>query len=455
MEPWEAQRVAAWDSNERPFILAGVEVLDPQSGTTEPRDLLVRDSRVHFTTRGDRPEGVLIFELPGRIAAPGFVDIHVHLREPGFEDSETIASGAAAAARGGFVAVASMANTRPPIDDPQSVRFVLERAREAGMARVFPIAAVSRNLEGKELTEMFDLASAGAVAFSDDGMTIMDANLMRRALEYAGMLDKPIVTHAEDMNLKRDGLAHEGYMATKLGLRPIPRATEEVIVARDIRLVEHTGGRMHVAHVSCASSVEMIRDARARGLRVSGEVTPHHLVFTDERLAGYDPNFKMAPPLREEEDRAALVEALKDGTLAAVATDHAPHHEIAKDVTFDDAPNGVIGTETAFAALHTRLVMTGEIDLPTLVRAMSVGPASVLDLEHGVIRDGGPADLTLLDLEATWTVSKADFVSRSKNCPWIGETLTGLPVAAVSAGRMIYHHPSVTPQGSPEAMARS
>ncbi len=312
------------------------------------------------------------------------------------------------------------------------------------------MAAVSRGLEGRELTEMFDLAEAGAVAFSDDGQTIMNANLMRRALEYAGMLGKVIVTHAEDVDLKGQGVAHEGYMATKLGLRPVPRATEEVIVARDIRLVELTGGRLHVAHVSCASTVVMIREAQARGLRVTGEASPHHLVFTDEVLQDYDSNFKMAPPLREEEDRQALIEGIKDGVLAAVATDHAPHTEISKDVEFDAAPNGVVGVETAFAALHTGLVLTGLMDLSTLVRAMSLGPASVLDLEHGPIRDENPADFTLLDLEATWEVKRGDFVGKSFNSPWLGRTLTGLPVVTVAGGRVLYHHPSVSPKGASE-----
>jgi dihydroorotase len=324
------------------------------------------------------------------------------------------------------------------------VRFVLERARQAGMSRVYPMAAVSHALEGKQLTEMFDLAEAGAVAFSDDGKSIMDANLMRRALQYAAMLGKPIVTHAEDLNLKGDGVAHEGFMATKLGLRPVPRATEEVIVARDIRLVELAGGRLHVAHVSCGTSVEMIREARRRGLPVTGEVTPHHLLLTDAALQTYDPSFKMAPPLREDLDREALLAGLKDGTIQAVATDHAPHTEIAKDAAFDEAPNGVIGVETAFAALHTALVTTGKLDLARLVHAMSLGPAQVLDLEHGPVRDGGTADLTVLDLDATWDVKKEDFVGKSTNCPWLGATLTGLPVMTVAAGRVLYHHPSVT-----------
>lgn len=443
MERWETMRMTTWDSGRRPLVLCGLRVLDPETGKETRPEVLIEDGTVRFTAAGDHPDGALIFELPGRVLVPGLIDIHVHLREPGDEDAETIASGTAAAARGGFVAVASMANTQPPIDDPQSVRFVLERARQAGMSRVYPMAGVSRGLEGTKLTEMFDLAEAGAVAFSDDGHSIMDANLMRRALEYAGMLDKVIVTHAEDLNLKGDGVAHEGFMATKLGLRPVPRATEEVIVARDIRLVQDTGGRLHVAHVSCGSSVEILRQAQAQGLRVTGEVTPHHLLLDDTMLGTYNPNFKMAPPLRERMDCEALLEGIRSGVIQAVATDHAPHTEIAKDAAFDDAPNGVVGVETAFAALHTGLVLTGKLELSRLVHAMSLGPARILDLPHGPVTDGGPADLTVLDLEATWEVGEDDFVGKSSNCPWLGATLTGLPVLTVSGGRVLYHHPSV------------
>jgi dihydroorotase len=450
MERWEAMRMTSWDSSRRPLLFTGLEVLDPETGSRTRQELLVKDGTVHFAAAGDHPDDVLVFELPDRVAVPGLIDPHVHLREPGYEDAETIASGTAAAARGGFVAVASMANTQPPIDDPQSVRFVLERARQAGMSRVYPMAAVSWGLEGKRLTEMFDLADAGAVAFSDDGMSIMNANLMRRALEYAGMLDLPIVTHAEDLHLKGDGVAHEGYMATKLGLRPVPRATEEVIVGRDIRLVELTGGRLHVAHVSCGSSVDMIRQAQARGLRVSGEVSPHHLLLSDRVLETYDSNYKMAPPLREQEDCDTLLQGLVEGVIAAVATDHAPHTEILKDAAFDEAPNGVVGVETSFPALYTGLVKPGKLDLARLVHAMSLGPAKILDLAHGPLRDGGPADITVLDLEATWTVKKEDFVSKSANCPWLGETLEGLPVITVCAGRVLYHHPSVTAKNTVE-----
>ena len=437
----------------RALLFRGGDHLDLESGQIERRDLLVRDGRVHIVWGGDVPDDALVFDITGKTVLPGLVDIHVHLREPGGEEHETIASGAAAAARGGFTKIVSMANTDPVIDDPQSVRYVVERARTAEKTRVYPIAAVSMGLEGKRLTEMFDLAEAGAVGFSDDGRTIMNAELMRRALEYAGMLGKVIVTHAEDTDLKGSGVAHEGFMATKLGLRPVPRAVEEVIVARDIQLVELTGGKIHVAHVSCASTVDMIRDAQRRGLKVTGEVTPHHLVFTDENLAGYDTNFKMAPPLREKEDREALLEGLRDGTLAAVATDHAPHNEIVKDVEFDAAPNGVVGCETAFAALYTTLVKPGAIDLRTLVRRMSTGPASVLGIEHGEAADGGPADLTVVDLERAWTVRAEDFVGKSANSPWIGEELFGAPVLTVVEGAVV-HAEDLAPASARDATGK-
>lgn len=453
MERWEAMRMTGWDSDRRPLLFTGIEVLDPDTGRQAKQDILIKSGVVHFVTAGDHPDDALVFEMPGRIAVPGMIDIHVHLREPGNEDAETIASGTAAAARGGFVGVASMANTDPPIDDPQSVRFVLERARQAGLSRVYPMAAVSRGLEGERLTEMFDLAEAGAVAFSDDGMSIMDANLMRRALEYAGMLDKVIVSHAEDLHLKGKGVAHEGFMATKLGLSPVPRATEEVMVARDIRLVELTGGRLHVAHVSCGTSVDMIRDAQSRGLRVTAEVTPHHLLLDDRVLETYDPNCKMAPPLREKKDCEALLRGIEEGTIQAVATDHAPHTDILKDAAFDDAPNGVVGCETAFGALYTGLVKPGKLSLARLVHAMSLGPAEILGIPCEALRDGGDADFTMIDLNATWTVKADEFVGKSTNCPWIGETLEGIPVMTVAGGKVLYHHPSVTAKNPTEAVA--
>ena len=274
-------------------------------------------------------------------------------------------------------------------------------------------------------------------------MTIMNAGFMRRALEYAAMLDKVIVVHAEDCHLKGTGVAHEGYMATKLGLRPIPRATEEVIVARDICLAELTGARVHFAHVSCSGTVEMIREAQRRGLKVTGEVTPHHLLFTDRDLATYDTHFRMAPPLREDSDREALLQGLKDGVLMAVATDHAPHNEILKEVEFDAAPNGVVGMETAFAALYTGLVEPGLLDLHTLVHRMSLGPAGVLSIDHPGLRDGGPADITVIDLDKTWKVAVKDFVGRSANSPWLGQTLKGIPVMTLSQGRLVYSDPDL------------
>jgi dihydroorotase len=443
MERWEAMRVTEWDSSRRVLVLTGVHVLNPETGKKTRQDVMLKDGHVKLIAAGDHPDDAMLFDLSGKIVVPGLVDMHVHLREPGDEDAETIASGTAAAARGGFVAVASMANTKPPIDDPQSVRFVLERARQAGMCRVYPMAAVSQGLEGKQLTEMFDLAEAGAIGFSDDGKTIMDANLMRRALQYASMLNKVIVVHAEDLHLKAEGVAHEGYMATKLGLKPIPRAAEEVIVARDIRLVELAQGRLHVAHVSCGTSVAMIQEAQQRGLRVTGEVTPHHLLLNDTALETYDPRYKMAPPLREESDCETLLQGIKSGVIQAIATDHAPHTEIDKDAAFDEAPNGVVGVETAFAALYTGLVKPGKLELARLVYAMSLGPARVLDLEHGPVREGGAADLTVLDLDATWTVRAEEFVGRSANSPWLGQTLQGLPIMTVAGGRVLYHHPAV------------
>ena len=424
--------------NKQPMLFRNTQVLDLDSGSLTPSALLVKDGVLHLTTEGDAPGEAKVYDAQGAVAVPGLLDIHVHLREPGDEDSETIASGTAAAAKGGFTAVASMANTSPPIDDPQSVRYVLERAREAGNTRVYPIAAVSRGLKGDALTEMFDLADAGAVAFSDDGLTIMDAGFMRRALEYSAMLDKPIVVHAEDCNLKGKGNVHEGFMSTKLGLRPVPRAAEEVIVSRDIRLAKLTGARLHIAHVSCAGTVAMIREAQSQGMRVTGEVTPHHLIFTDQDLATYDTNFKMAPPLREGSDREALIQGLKEGVIQAVATDHAPHTDILKEVEFDAAPNGVVGVETAFASLYTGLVKPGHLDLHTLIHRMTTGPAQVMDLDSHPVADGGKADFTLLDLDTEWQVTLESFVGKSANSPWLNSTLAGRAAATVCDGDLVF-----------------
>jgi dihydroorotase len=373
------------------------------------------------------------------------IDIHVHLREPGQEHKETIATGTLSAVAGGFTAVACMPNTEPVNDHASVTEFIVKRAAEARLARVYPIGAVSVGSKGEALTEIGDLHAAGCVAISDDGRPVQTALLMRRALEYASMFDIPVIDHCEDPSLKGDGVAHEGAVASLLGLRGIPGVAESVMVERDIALSELTGGRVHVAHMSARQSLRAVRDGKARGIAVTAEVTPHHFVLTDEALTeggGYNTSFKMNPPLREEADRAAMVEGLRDGSIDAIATDHAPHHPDEKALEFDNAPFGIVGLETAVPLCLDRLVHAGVIGLERFVDLLSAGPARVLRLPGGTLTDGGPADLTILAPDATVTVDAASLKSKSRNTPFDGWTLKGAVAATIVAGRVAHvnHH---------------
>jgi dihydroorotase len=369
--------------------------------------------------------------------APGLIDIHVHLREPGQEYKETVRTGTLAAAAGGFTAVACMANTQPVNDTRAVTDYILAQARAQSVVRVYPIGAVSRRLEGKELADLGELAEAGCVAYSDDGRPVMDSALFRRALEYAQAFGKPIVSHAEDLHLSEGGVMHEGFVSTDLGLRGIPAAAEEIMVARDIALAELTGHRVHIAHVSTAAAVRLLRDAKARGVPVTGEVTPHHLVLTEETLRSYDPNAKMAPPLRGKRDVEACREALADGTLDAVATDHAPHALADKEVELDQAANGIVGLETAVPLCLTHLVRQRVLDLPTLIARLTVGPARVLDLPGGSLTSGAPGDVTILELDREHTVDPTRFHSRGRNTPFGGWPCVGGPWMTIVGGRVV------------------
>jgi dihydroorotase len=360
--------------------------------------------------------------------------MHVHLREPGFEYKETIASGTRAAAAGGFTAVACMANTFPVNDNRAVTDYILARAKVEGVVRVYPIGAVTRNLEGEQLAELAEQAEAGCVAFSDDGKCVMNAELYRRAMEYALPFGVPVISHAEDCHLGHRGAMHEGRVSTELGLAGQPAAAEDVMVARDIILAELTGAHLHVAHISTAGAVRLVRDARARGVRVTAEVTPHHLLLTDEVVRSYDSNFKMAPPLRGKRDVEACLEALLDGTIDCVATDHAPHALSEKEGEFAEAANGIVGLETAVPLLLDRLVRPGVLDLPTLVTRLSTGPARLLNLPGGSLAPGAAADVTILDLERAWTVDPAAFRSRARNTPFAGATGTGAPWMTLVGG---------------------
>ena len=425
-----------------PLLIRGGRVVDPSQGLDGPRDLLLEDGKVaRLEERIDpkRARGAEVLDASGLVVAPGFIDLHVHLREPGQEYKETVASGTRAAAAGGFTAVACMPNTVPVHDNPSVTEHILSEARRAGWARVYPIGAVSKGSAGEELAEMGEMAAAGAVAFSDDGKPVASGELMRRALLYAAHFGAPVVQHAEDLALSADGVMHEGEWSTRLGLAGIPGAAEDVMVARDLLLLAETGGRYHVAHLSTAASLDLVRAAKARGLPVTCEVTPHHLLLTDRAVAdtGFDTNTKMKPPLRAEADRAALLAGLADGTIDAIASDHAPHHRDEKDVEFSAAPFGIVGLETTVSLCLDKLVRVGVIGLGRLVELLSTGPARAFGLPGGTLVPGSPADVTLLDLERAVTVDPTTFRSKSRNTPFGGWELRGAPAGTILGGRRV------------------
>ena len=419
-------------------LVRGGRILDPATGRDEPGDLLAEDGRIAAVGSGLDARGAEVVDAEGAWIAPGFIDLHAHLREPGQEYKEDIASGGRSAVAGGFSAVACMANTHPVNDDPAMTDFILDRARQDSPARVYPIAAATRGLEGRVMTEMAALVEAGAVAFSDDGRTIMDSGVMRRVLQYSRMVDVPVIVHCEDRTLVAGGVVNEGPVSTRLGLPGNPAIAEEVHVARDIMLAELTGARLHVAHVSTAGGVESIRRARERGLNVTAEATPHHLTLTDEAAQGYDTNTKVAPPLRSAADVAACRAALADGTLDVIATDHAPHAQHEKDQEFTLAPPGMIGFETA-AAVCLDLVRSGELTPLDLMRRLSTNAARILRKPGGSLAVGEPADVVVLDPERRWTYDPAKGHSKSRNSPWAGWTLTGRAMATLVDGRLVYH----------------
>ena len=372
------------------------------------------------------------------LVAPAFVDPHVHLRTPGREDEETLRSGTEAAAAGGYCAIIAMPNTEPVVDSAAVLGALVERAREEAVVPTGFMAAISKGQRGEELSEMAELAESGAAAFTDDGRPVVSAGVMRRALQYSSLAGRPLALHCEEPELSRGGHAHEGEVAAELGLGPYPSAAESLMVERDLALAQTEGRPLHLMHLSARESVDALRRAQANGVRATGEVTPHHLCLTEEAVRSLDPNVKMNPPLRAEEDRRALLEALRDGTIAAVATDHAPHARHEKDVPFEEAPFGVTGLETAFAALYTRLVMAGELSLETLLERMSAGAARALGLPEPRIEVGARANLVVLDLDAEWQVTEAGFRSLSANSWLLGETLRGHVVRTIADGREVF-----------------
>jgi len=407
------------------LVIRGGRVIDPSQGIDRIDDVLVRDGHVVAVGRtGAQPVGRVddTIDASGLVVSPGLVDMHVHLREPGREETS----------------VACIPNTEPPIDTQAAVEFIHQKAARADTCNVFVVACASRNREGKELAEIGQLVEAGAVAFSDDGSPVYDAELMRRIFEYCRMFDKPFLAHEEVLELTAGGVMHEGLVSLVLGLKGMPAAGEEVMIGRDIALAEVTGGRLHVMHVSTAGGVALIRAAKARGLAVTAEACPHHFTLTDESLRGFDSNFKMSPPLRTAADVEAIIEGLVDGTIDCIATDHAPHALEKKMLELDRAPFGIVGLETAVGLAVTRLVEPGRIGWPRLVQAMSTRPAEILGLNRGTLRPGAVADITLIDPDLAWRVDAKAFLSKSGNSPFHGWTLQGRAVATIVGGRVKY-----------------
>jgi dihydroorotase len=418
--------------------LVGGRIIDPAAGRDEIGDVLIQDDRLieHVTQNGET-----VIDVSGYVVAPGFVDLHCHLREPGFEDAETIATGTRAAAAGGFTTVCALADTKPSIDTGSDVESLLTQARRDAVVRVLPLGTTTKQREGRELSEMVDMADAGAVAFSDDGRAVRSASLMRHALEYSLLVDRPISSHPQDHDLADGGVMHEGPLATVLGLKGIPREAEEIAVARDLALASLTGGRLHLAHLSTAGAVEQIRRAKAKGVRVTAEVAPHNLVLSERALTvrPYDTNARTDPPLRSADDARVLLEGLLDGTIDCIASDHSPRRWIDKACEFDQALPGISGLETAFGLLM-RLVHSGALGLPELIAALSQRPAAAWGLPYGTLAAGKAADVVVLDPDQAWVVDPERFLSKGKNSPLGGQTLRGTVVLTIAQGNIAYRN---------------
>lgn len=421
-------------------LLKGATLIDPVSGHDGAMDLSIADGVIQQLGPNLSVSRAQVVDLRGKVVAPGFIDMHVHLREPGFEHKETIRTGVAAAAAGGFTAVCCMPNTNPAIDDESVIRFIQLKAGIAlnGLVDVYPVGAVTVGRKGEQLAPLAELAAAGAVAFSDDGEPVQSAEMVRRALEYCGMFGRPLIQHAQDLPLTKGGVMHEGFTATELGLPGMPGIAEEVMVARDIRIVEFTGGRYHVAHISTAGTLDLIRAAKARGLNVSCEVTPHHFTLTDEAVRAYDTNTKMNPPLRTRDDVEALKEGLRDGSIEVIATDHAPHSFDEKQVEFSSAPFGIVGLETALGLAVTGLVRKNVLSLFQLIQKFSTNPRAILGLPAIRVSEGEKANLTVFDPAAEWVVDPSEFKTMSKNTPFGGYKLAGRALGVINNGQILW-----------------
>ncbi len=423
------------------LLIKGARVIDPAQGLDDGLDILLQNGKIVRIAPDIAPDNddMRILSAENKIAAPGLIDMHTHLREPGREDKETILTGAKAAINGGFTSIACMANTAPVNDNQAVTDFILNQAQKAGLCRVYPIGSITKKLAGNILSEMAELKDAGVIAVSDDGFTIANADVMRRALEYASMLNLPVICHCEDAALSKDGVMHEGLMSTMLGLKCIPAQAEEIIVARDIALAELTGARIHIAHVSTAGSVALIRDAKLRGIQVTAEVTPHHFSLTDEAVSNFDTNTKVNPPLRTKSDVSALIEGLADGAIDVIASDHAPHTTAEKELEYNYAPFGMIGLETSLALTLTKLVHSGTLSLKSAIAKLTINPARILGLDKGTLKIGADADITIIDINKRITVDVACFRSKGKNSPFNKWEVQGIPVYTIVGGKI---HPS-------------
>jgi dihydroorotase len=420
------------------LLIKNGRVIDPASATDMPADVLIRDGAIAGVGAGLEAAGAEILDATGLIVAPGFIDMHVHLREPGIEHAETIETGARAAAAGGFTSICCMPNTLPVNDNATVTSYIIERARKYAVTNVFPIGAITKNSAGEELSAIGSMKAAGVVAISDDGRPVMNARVMRRAMEFARSFDLPVIDHCEDLNLSAGGDMHEGFESVRLGLRGIPASSEDVMVARDILLAQLTGARFHVAHISTRNAMGMVAHAKRHGLPVSCETTPHHFALTDAHMRPYDSNFKMKPPLRTACDAGAVVDGIVAGAVDAIATDHAPHPGSEKMQEFEKCPFGIIGLETALGLALEHLVHTGKIPLARLVALLTTGPAGVLRLDRGTLRVGAPADVTIFSTDLRWTYDVNQSFSKSRNSPFDEHTFRGGPVATIVSGAMVW-----------------